>query len=52
MFNKWNINISDEVKLLNQYLKTDRAILIIIYGKNNSDNSVIQKYKQLNNWVF
>ena len=40
-------NISDEVKLLNEYLKTNREIQIIIYGKNNSDNSVIQKYKQL-----
>ncbi len=46
------VNITDEVKLLNQYLKTDREIQIIIYGKNNSDNSVIQKYKQLNNLGF
>jgi len=46
------VNITDEVKLLNQYLKTDREIQIIIYGKNNSDNSVIQKYKQLNKLGF
>ena len=46
------VNITDEVKLLNQYLKADRGIQIIIYGKNNSDNSVIQKYKQLNGLGF
>lgn len=46
------VSIADEVKLLNEYLKTDREIQIIIYGKNNSDNSVIEKYKQLNGLGF
>lgn len=41
------ISIEDEVKLLNKYLKTNKTILIIIYGKNNSDISVIKKHKQM-----
>jgi len=41
------ISIEEEIKLLNHYLKTNKTILIIIYGKNNSDLSVLQKHKQL-----
>jgi hypothetical protein len=41
------ISIEEEIKLLNAYLKTNKKILIIIYGKNNSDISVIKKHKQL-----
>lgn len=41
------ISIEEEIKLLNHYLKTNKTILIIIYGKNNSDLSVIKKHKQL-----
>jgi hypothetical protein len=46
------ISIEDEVKLLNKYLKTNKTILIIIYGKNNSDISVIKKHKQLQSLGF
>ena len=46
------INIEEEVKLLNAYLKTNKTILIIIYGKNNSDISVIKKHKQLQSLGF
>jgi hypothetical protein len=45
-------SIEDEIKLLNAYLKTNKTILIIIYGKNNSDSSVIKKYKQLQSLGF
>lgn len=41
------ISIEEEIKLLNFYLKTNKNMLIIIYGKNNSDLSVLQKHKQL-----
>jgi|LauGreSBDMM110SN_4_FD.fasta_scaffold10763_4 hypothetical protein len=41
------ISIEEEIKLLNHYLKTNKTILIIIYGKNNSDLSVLKKHKQL-----
>jgi hypothetical protein len=46
------ISIEDEIKLLNAYLKTNKTILIIIYGKNNSDISVIKKHKQLQSLGF
>lgn len=46
------ISIEDEIKLLNKYLKTNKTILIIIYGKNNSDISVIKKHKQLHSLGF
>lgn len=45
-------SIEDEIKLLNAYLKTNKTILIIIYGKNSSDISVIKKYKQLQSLGF
>jgi hypothetical protein len=46
------ISIEDEIKLLNAYLKTNKTILIIIYGRNNSDISVIKKHKQLQSLGF
>ena len=46
------ISIEDEIKLLNAYLKTNKTILIIIYGRNNSDISVIKKHKQLHSLGF
>lgn len=46
------ISIEEEIKLLNAYLKKNKTILIIIYGKNNSDISVIKKHKQLQSLGF
>jgi hypothetical protein len=46
------ISIEEEIKLLNTYLKKNKTILIIIYGKNNSDISVIKKHKQLQSLGF
>jgi len=46
------ININDEVNIINEYLKTDKNKLIVIYGKNSSDISVINKYRQLTNLGF
>jgi rhodanese-related sulfurtransferase len=41
------IQIEDEVKILNKCLSTQKDKTIIIYGKNNNDEKVITKYKQL-----
>mgnify|MGYP001438897673 CR=1 FL=1 len=41
------ISPSEEYKLLNQYIKTNLSIKIVIYGENSTDNSVIDKYNQL-----
>ena len=40
-------NIKDEVTILNRCLKNKKDTLIIVYGKNNNDNTVITKYNQL-----
>jgi hypothetical protein len=40
-------SITNEVILLNNCLKNKKNVLIIIYGKNNNDNSVLTKYNQL-----
>ena len=40
-------SITNEVTLLNNCLKNKKNVLIIIYGKNNNDNSVLTKYNQL-----
>ena len=46
------ININDEVTILNNYLNTNKAIQIIIYGKNNNDTKIFLKYKQLSDLGF
>jgi rhodanese-related sulfurtransferase len=41
------INISEEEILINNMIKTNKSIVIIIYGKNANDMSVYDKYDQL-----
>lgn len=36
-----------EVETINDYLKRDKSINIVIYGENSCDNRVIDKYNQL-----
>ena len=36
-----------EVEAINEYLKRDKSINIVIYGENCCDNRVIDKYNQL-----
>ena len=36
-----------EVETINEYLKQDKSINIVIYGENCCDNRVIDKYNQL-----
>ena len=44
---KNTIHASKEEDVLNAYLKKNKAIIILIYGENCSDNKVIEKYNQL-----
>ena len=44
---KNTITASQEEDILNSYLKKNKAIIILIYGENCSDNKVITKYNQL-----
>lgn len=41
------IPVDNEVKTLNKFLSAQKDKIIIIYGKNNNDEKVIIKYKQL-----
>ena len=44
---KNTIHASKEEDVLNVCLKKNKAIIILIYGENCSDNKVIEKYNQL-----
>ena len=44
---KNTIAASNEEEIINKYLKSNKAIKILIYGENCSDNKVISKYNQL-----
>jgi hypothetical protein len=41
------VSVDKEEALINKYLKENRSIRIIIYGKHCNDESVNQKYQQL-----
>ena len=40
-------NAEEEEILINKYMKENKAIRIIIYGKNCNDESIQKKYQQL-----
>ena len=44
---KNTLSINSEVKIMNELLKTNKSVNIIIYGKNPSDINVKKKQKQL-----
>jgi len=46
------IGIENEVKILNDHLRNQKNKSVIIYGKNNNDESVITKHKQLTGLGF
>ena len=46
------ININEEVNIINKYLKKDKSIHIIVYGKNYRDKNIIQKHNQLKKLGF
>jgi hypothetical protein len=41
------INVDQEEVLINKYMKENKSIRIIIYGKHCNDENVIKKYQQL-----
>lgn len=49
---KNSIYAYDEVEVIEKYIKENKLINIIIYGKNSYDQSIIKKYKQLKNLGF
>lgn len=42
----------EEINRMNNYLKTNKHIMIIVYGKNYSDKSIIKKFNQLKQLGF
>jgi len=44
---KNTLSINSEVKIMNELLKTNKSVNIIVYGKNPSDINVKKKQKQL-----
>ena len=41
------INISQEEALINKYMRSDKNVRIIIYGRNSNDEKIYSKYTQL-----
>ncbi len=46
------LKIEDEISVLNKYIKQDKSIKIIVYGRNCNDESIYKKYKQLTDLGF
>lgn len=46
------INASEEEEKINYYMNNNLSVNIVLYGKNNIDESVYQKYNQLINLGF
>lgn len=44
---KHTIDVKNEVNVINEYLKTNKHVHIIIYGKHACDDNVEKKQKQL-----
>jgi hypothetical protein len=42
-----SVHSSNEIELINNLIKSNTSITIIIYGKNSADTSVHKKYEQL-----
>ena len=42
----------DEINQMNSYLKSNKNIMIIIYGKNYRDKTIIKKFNQLKKLGF
>jgi len=46
------IPANQEIHIMNTYLKTNKKVRIIIYGKNYGDKSIIKKFNQLKKLGF
>ncbi len=44
--------IAEEIQSINQYLKTNKNISIVVYGKNYRDKTIITKFNQLKKLGF
>ena len=44
---KNSIHASNEEQIINNYLKNNKSINILIYGENCCDNKIVTKYNQL-----
>ena len=49
---KNTLRIEDEINVLNEYIKQDKTIKIIVYGRNSNDETIYKKYKQLSDLGF
>jgi hypothetical protein len=47
-----SINGSQEEKVVNEYIKTNKRIPIVLYGKNTNDETLFTKYQQLTRLGF
>jgi len=46
------ISAQEEEDMINKYMKVNRTIRIILYGRNSNDESVFKKYQQLTSLGF
>lgn len=46
------IQANEEINRMNTYLKSNKHIMIIIYGKNYRDKTIIKKFNQLKQLGF
>ena len=41
------VNIGQEEQLINKYVRSNRSVRIVIYGRNSNDEKIYKKYQQL-----
>ena len=46
------IKANDEIQQMNHFMKSNKSIMIIIYGKNYRDKTIINKFNQLKKLGF
>jgi 3-mercaptopyruvate sulfurtransferase SseA len=46
------ISAQEEEDMINKYMKVNRTIRIILYGRNSNDESIFKKYQQLSSLGF
>ena len=46
------IAAQEEEDMINKYMKVNRTIRIILYGRNSNDESIFKKYQQLSSLGF
>ena len=46
------VSAANEEALINKYLKMNRDVVIIVYGRNTNDDTIYKKYQQLTQLGF